>query len=64
MSPCRACESKCCRYISLELDTPRSKNDFENVRWFLAHKDISIFVEKRKWYLQVNNKSEYLSEDH
>jgi len=64
MSPCRACEAKCCRYFSLELDTPRAKNDFENIRWFLAHKDVSVFVEKRKWYLQVNNVCEYLTKEH
>ena len=60
MSPCRSCEAKCCRYFAMEIDTPRSKHDFENLRWYLAHKKIKIFVEKRKWYIEILNECRYL----
>lgn len=61
--PCRKCESKCCRYFALQIDTPRTKQDFENIRWFLAHKDIEVYVEKRKWYLEIKNKCRYLTKN-
>lgn len=63
-NPCHKCESKCCRYIALQIDTPRAKTDFENVRWYLAHKDISIFVEKGKWYLEIKSDCRYLTRGH
>ncbi len=62
MVKCKTCESKCCRYFGLQLDTPRSKEEFENLRWFLAHKGVTVFVEKKKWYLQMDNKCRFLQE--
>ncbi|MDD4957048.1 MAG: YkgJ family cysteine cluster protein [Candidatus Omnitrophica bacterium] len=62
--PCRSCEAKCCSYFAFEIDTPRSKRDFENLRWYLAHEGVSVYVEKRKWHMEVANKCRYLTPDH
>ncbi len=64
MVPCRKCEARCCRYFALQLDTPKRKADFEHIRWYLAHKGVTVFVEKRKWYLDVANECRYLTKDH
>lgn len=61
---CKKCDAKCCRYFALHIDTPRKKHDFENIRWYLAHKGVTIFVEKRKWYLEIANECRYLKGDH
>ena len=58
---CRKCESKCCRYFGLQIDTPRRKEDFENIRWFLAHKGVTVFVESKKWYLELDSRCRYLT---
>lgn len=34
------------------------------MRWYLAHENISIFVEKGDWYLNVHNRCQYLAGDH
>jgi len=64
MSPCHKCGAKCCRYFALQLDTPRSRADFENIRWYLAHKKVTIFVDGGKWFLDVGNECRYLTADH
>ncbi|MGB2599720.1 MAG: YkgJ family cysteine cluster protein [Candidatus Omnitrophota bacterium] len=64
MIKCRKCESKCCRYFGLQIDPPKTKNDFENIRWFLAHKGVAVFVEKRKWYLEIGSKCQFLIKNH
>ena len=64
MSPCKKCEAKCCRYFALQIDTPRSKQDFENIRWFIAHKGVSVYVEKKKWFLQISSNCHYLTKTH
>ena len=64
MSPCRKCEAECCRHIALQIDTPREKEDFECIRWYLTHKKASVFVEKHKWFLEVFNECEFISDDH
>ena len=32
MSPCRTCSAECCQYVALQIDTPRSTNDFEKLQ--------------------------------
>ena len=63
MTSCKTCVSKCCRYLALEVDAPKSKSDFDNIRWFLAHRGISVFVDKKKWYMEVKNKCKYLAKN-
>ena len=61
MSPCAGCPAICCRYFALQIDTPVSRQDFENIRWYLAHENVRAYVEKRKWYLEVMNKCRFLT---
>lgn len=64
MNPCRKCDAKCCKYFALQIDTPKDKDDFENIRWYLTHKDVTVFIEKRKWYLEIKNECRYITPDH
>ncbi len=64
MSPCSKCDAKCCRYFGVHIDTPKHKDDFENIRWYLAHKDTAVYIEKRQWYLEIKNKCRYLMKNH
>lgn len=64
MSPCRKCVAKCCRYIALQIDTPRSDEDFENTRWYIAHKKTAIFIDKKKWFLEVFTDCRYMTKGH
>lgn len=54
MPKCDSC-GKCCNHVTIELDTPRSKADFEEIKWFVIHKDVSVFVDDDKvWHIQFN----------
>ena len=64
MVKCKKCDSKCCRYFALQIDTPTTKDEFENIRWFIAHKGVSIYIENRKWYLEVDTECRFLTKDH
>ncbi len=61
-SQCERCTGMCCRYFALPIDTPETRRDFDDIRWYLCHEDISVFVEKGDWYLSVRNKCRNLSE--
>ena len=60
---CNQCVALCCRYFALSIDTPETKRDFEDLRWYLLHEDSQIFVEDGEWYLQVNRKCRALLPD-
>lgn len=49
---CEHCSGHCCKYIALPLDKPKTKRDFEDMRWYLLHRNVTIFVEDGEWYIQ------------
>lgn len=61
-SECQKCDGKCCRYFALPIDTPEDWDDFDDIRWYLCHENVSVFVEDGDWYLNVKNNCRYLSE--
>jgi Fe-S-cluster containining protein len=60
-SQCTRCTGLCCRYFALPLDTPETRADYDDIRWYLTHEDISVFVEDGDWYINVRNRCRYLS---
>lgn len=60
---CEHCTAKCCRYFALPIDTPTSWKDFEFIRWYVAHEDVSVFVEDGSWYLMVHRECRHLEPD-
>ncbi|MBI9017988.1 MAG: YkgJ family cysteine cluster protein [Phycisphaerae bacterium] len=60
---CQKCAGLCCRYIALPIDTPEDFDEFEDVRWYLAHEGISVFVEDDLWYINVATRCRFLGRD-
>ena len=60
---CEHCTALCCRYIALPIETPTTARDFDDLRWYLMHEDMMIFVEDGDWYLQINRRCRYLRPD-
>lgn len=61
---CKGCDSMCCKYVVTEIDVPENKEDFENIKWFVCHKDVYVFVDDEdKWYLEFITPCEYLDID-
>lgn len=60
---CDSCTAKCCRYIALPIATPTTWNDFDDIRWYLSHEDISVFVDEGCWYLMVHRECRHLQAD-
>lgn len=61
--PCHLCPGICCSYIAVEIDKPSSKTEFEQIRWYLMHEKIHVFVDEGEWFLQVWNHCENLQPD-
>ena len=37
--------------------------DFDNIRWYLLHENVTIFVEKSQWYIGIANRCKQLQPD-
>ena len=59
---CGKCTGLCCRYFALPIDDPEDWDDFDDVRWYLTHENIDVFVEDGDWYINIRNKCKHLSE--
>ena len=65
---CDACDGKCCTYVAVELDTPRSTADFGDLVYYLHHHGVKVCVvtngdKRRTWYLQFDGACRHLSPD-
>jgi uncharacterized protein len=60
---CDQCAALCCRYFALPIDNPTTRKDFDNVRWYLLHENVTVFVEKAQWYIGVANRCKALQTD-
>lgn len=61
---CEHCAGACCRYLAIPLDVPENRRDFDDIRWYLMHEGISVFVEDGDWYIQVQTRCKNLRDDH
>ena len=52
---CTRCNnSKCCTYVTQQIDTPRSMNDFDVLLWQLSHRDVQLYKDEDGWFLIIN----------
>lgn len=61
--PCDICRARCCLYFALEIDKPTTKRDFENLKWYVIHRNTFVFVEDGRWFLQINQPCRYLGKN-
>ena len=60
---CEMCSGLCCRYFALPIDNPEAARDYDNIRWYLLHENVTIFVEKSQWYIGIANRCKQLQPD-
>ena len=60
---CDKCTGLCCKYFALPIETPEDKGDYDDIRWYLCHKNVTIFVEDGDWYLNIKNECRHLSKN-
>ncbi|OHB58365.1 MAG: hypothetical protein A2Y07_08335 [Planctomycetes bacterium GWF2_50_10] len=63
-SLCQKCNAMCCRYIALEIDEPETRDEFDDVRWYLTHEGVSVFVEKGKWHVSFAGSCRHIDDKH
>ena len=61
--PCHMCTARCCKYFALEIDKPTTLEEFDQVRWYLMHEGIAVWVDEGDWYLEVRTVCRHLRAD-
>jgi uncharacterized protein len=61
-NPCEGCDH-CCRYVTIEIATPRSKLDFDNIRWYVLHQSVSVLCTwEGDWMVQFDTPCAWLKD--
>lgn len=60
---CDHCVGKCCRYFSLPIETPQTWDDYDAIRWYLAHGRTLVYVDEGVWHLLVMTRCKYLTRE-
>ncbi|MDD9953108.1 MAG: hypothetical protein OXR66_02125 [Candidatus Woesearchaeota archaeon] len=48
------CEHECCNHVLIELDDPEEWRDFDDIRWYIAHKNTDVFKDEDGWYVRFS----------
>ena len=52
---CVACGGRCCHYVTCRVETPETVAEADNIRWYLLHRDVSVFVDlEGQWFVQFD----------
>jgi len=60
---CVECGAKCCTYFCFEIDEPTDYGEFEDVRWFLLHQDVTVHIDGGDWFISICNRCKMLGLD-
>ncbi|HEY8668769.1 MAG TPA: YkgJ family cysteine cluster protein [Tepidisphaeraceae bacterium] len=63
MSLCNQCAALCCRYFALPIDNPETRRQYDDIRWYLVHENVVVFIEKKQWYIGIISRCKHLEAD-
>jgi len=55
--------SKCCTYVTQQIDTPRSKYDFEVLLWQVSHDGVGAYKDDDGWFVMFEARCQHLLGD-
>ena len=61
---CEGCGGKCCRYVAIEIDCPEDLEDFENIKWYVIHENVQVYIEEDgTWNVEFLTPCKYVRGD-
>lgn len=63
MVECKQCGT-CCRQVSVAMDTPEDKEDWDELIWMLHHENINVYLDNEDdWCVEFRTPCKHLMED-
>jgi Fe-S-cluster containining protein len=54
------CGARCCRYVTIPIPTPVAEQDWDEIRWWLAHEGIRVTKDDEGWMVEVETRCRHL----
>ena len=61
--PCHLCTARCCKYFALPIETPSTLDDYDQIRWYLMHEGVGVWMDEGDWYLEIRTVCKHLQPD-
>jgi len=55
--------TKCCQYVTQQIDTPSKKADFQLMLWQVSHKNVEYYKDEDGWFLMFITPCEQLQDN-
>lgn len=63
MKTCSDCAQQCCKSVIVEIDKPTTLEDWDNIRWKVAHKNVWVIKDfEDDWCIEFFTDCKYLAE--
>ena len=63
--PCTECGGRCCKYVAIGMDKPSTKKDYDNIRWYLLHENINVFIDHDgNWFTEFRTDCSVQNSNH
>jgi len=64
MITCDKCKGQCCKTLAVQLETPTTYDDYEDIYWYLYHKPAIIYVDvEDRWWIEFPTKCSKLDKN-
>ncbi len=61
---CKHCPgTKCCQYVTQQIETPRKKSDFETMLWQISHHNVEFYKDSDGWFIMFLSTCQHLLKD-
>jgi len=61
---CEQCDALCCKSVAVEIDEPETKEDWDEIRWYLYHEDIIVYKDNDgDWLVEFQTNCKQLDKD-
>ena len=62
-APCHLCTARCCKYFALPIETPTTLEDYDQIRWYLMHEGVAVWMDSGDWYIEIRTVCKHLQPD-
>ncbi len=64
VNPCFDCKAHCCREVAVSLGSPKTKKDWDEIKWLVSHKNINVYKDNENdWLVEFQSDCKYLDEN-
>lgn len=64
MVSCMECTGNCCKEVTIIVETPKTQEELEDIKWYLYHKNVTVYIDHNDdWCVHFKTNCKMLTKD-